>query len=310
MAEAVSKRVRGYMRKEVTEVEKKVNEDMDDLPHDESMKLSIRLDQLKDDLKNANDSMMKELVEDEKLTENEIQSEYKSCAAYDLKIRFCIRKLEESMKINSKPENENSDSNRSPLKLPPIPLPEYHHTEGEDMHKFFVEFENIINRYKLNPYEKFVYLQRQLFNEPKTIIRSLKSSKHTYDEAKKLLEEAFCSQDTQRFKAIQELSAMKLSTDGEPYEYVAKMRQISESFETLKIDSNHILQYFFWFGMNEALQKQFIYITNENKPNLDQLNTHIFSAVDRYISLSKSAKSEKTTRAYAAAVEKHDQKQK
>ena len=62
---------------------------------------------------------------------------------------------------------------------------------------------------------------------------------------------------------------------------------ISESFATLEIDSDMILQFFFWSRMNETMQNQFIQMTNNNKQTLKQIQTHMFDATERYLTSSR-----------------------
>lgn len=57
------------------------------------------------------------------------------------------------------------------------------------------------------------------------------------------------------------------------------------TFTTLNIDSETVLQFFFWRAMHEKLQTQFVHITNCNTPSLQQINDLIFQAVDRYETL-------------------------
>ena len=68
------------------------------------------------------------------------------------------------------------------------------------------------------------------------------------------------------------------------------MRTITESVKSLKIEINTVLQYFFWQGMPEALQRQLIDATDTNKHSLSQINENIFDALDRYGSRKARAK--------------------
>ena len=175
---------------------------------------------------------------------------------------------------------------RLKLKLPQIPMPSYGHKDGEDLHKFFLNFENIILKYELSEYDKFLYLQGQLSGEPLTLVKSLDVGSQCYSAAKELLTRAFASKITQQFEAIKRMAAIKFS-DKAPYEFIGKLRQIQEAFKSLNITEDIVLQYFFWNCIPEDLQNQFINISNSNRPSLVDLDLHMFSAMERYLDSSK-----------------------
>ena len=61
------------------------------------------------------------------------------------------------------------------------------------------------------------------------------------------------------------------------------MKSIINSFRNLKIDVDTVLQYFIWNGLNDRFQNHLISITNNVKPSLDEIATHIFEATERYV---------------------------
>ena len=179
------------------------------------------------------------------------------------------------------------------LKLPQIPLPSYAHKEGEDLHKFFSNFENIVQKYGLTDYERFIYLQGQLSGEPLMLIRSLDIGSQSYISAKELLTKAFASVVTQQFEAIKRLSELKFGMKS-PYEYIGKIRQIQEAFKSLKVDTNIVLQYFIWQSMPENLQNQLVNISNHNKPDLTDIMENIFDAMERFLDINRRLQSKKS----------------
>ena len=86
---------------------------------------------------------------------------------------------------------------------------------------------------------------------------------------------------------------MKMSYGSDPYEHVSKMRNLIETVKTLKIDTDSILQYFFWVGMNETFKTQMIQITNKTRPSLQEINDNFFDASERYLRVNKNFKSKK-----------------
>ena len=188
------------------------------------------------------------------------------------------------------------------MKLPQVPLPEYGRREGESLEGFLGNFETIINKYSLSEFEKFVLLSRQLRNEPLVLIKSLQGSQQSYTEAKNLLILAFSSPLTQKFDIIERMAKIKLKEGADPYSFISEMRIITHTFQTLNININTVLQYFFWNGMHEKLKTQFVHITNCNRPSLKQLQEKIFQAVERYQTLDKYSAPTELVHGYAADV--------
>ena len=54
------------------------------------------------------------------------------------------------MGVEGSPHPNLCGAARTALKLPHVPLPEYGHREGEDIHKFLLNFESVIGKYELS----------------------------------------------------------------------------------------------------------------------------------------------------------------
>ena len=161
-------------------------------------------------------------------------------------------------------------------------MPEFSNEKGESLEKFLYSFEAILNKHKLSPYEKFVYLKGQVRKAPFTLIDSLDISDQTYDNAKQLLAEAFASPLAQKYDAIMRLSQWKLDLNGDPYEVIGSVRSVQSSFNVLEIDVNTIIQYFVWRGLNDNFQSELVNITNNSRPTLDEITGSYFVATERY----------------------------
>ena len=125
-------------------------------------------------------------------------------------------------------------------------------------------------------------------NEPLVLVKSLEAGNETYESAKTLLQQAFASRLSQQYEAIRRLSEMKLLAGGDPYKYVDDMRLLTESFNSLQVDANLVLQYFFWSGINTDMKREITHIANKNRPSLDEINANIFYAFVRYLASTKS----------------------
>ena len=281
---------RKYTRSELTKIKNKISSETKSQSQKSATLARVR--NIKEKLDKFN-SQISLLLYKSEVTEETFQSEYDSCVFYDGIVDTCL----EIIKPEALPSVDNSaNANRTALKLPNLPLPTFT-SRGEDLNKFFVNFENIIDKYNLTSYEQYIYLQRQLSNEPLTIIKSLEIDCQNYEDAKDLIQKAFANTTTLQYQAIKKLSEIKLNKCDDVYDYIGKIRLLIQSFRNLKIDVNTILQYFLWFGMNEDLQRHFIHITNCNKPDLAQIDEHMFEAAERYMSHCKKTKNLKQSTA-------------
>ena len=251
------------------------------------------------------------------MEEDTLSSEFEVCESYDEKILKTIRRLEKTIDeyadlstsqlvgpdLSAPSSNGGGQTNR--LRLPEIPLPHFYRKNGESLERFLSNFESILNKYSLTEYEKYIFLCKQVHNEALTLIKSLQGTNQIYSEAKKLLEKAFASTVTQKYEIISDLSKLNLTPSGDCYKFIGDMSLIRQSFSSLKISCEDILNYFFWTAMPEKLRLQLTHITNSSKPNLSQIEENIFEAVNRYLSSSsgvKQAQSKDTAVAMAANV--------
>ena len=148
----------------------------------------------------------------------------------------------------------------------------------------------------------------QLKNEALTLAKSLQGDNQSYTAAKDLLTQAFASTTSQKFETINKLSNLSLPYNGNCYEFVGSLKLIRQSFDNLKITVDDILQFFVWRAMPISLQNQFISITNNNKPSLDEIEKNIFSAIERFSSIKKQPDKPNEVISYAANIDYNPQK--
>lgn len=278
---------RKYLRSKVTKLCNNITSNIQSFDGDKCEECKQTLNSYKCKLTESNEKISKGLWIFEQ-SRDKLNEELDKCEQYDCDILKSIKFLERHMSNHNAPTlmtTPFSPQVSNQIKLPQLPLPEYGHENGENLGLFFTNFENIINKYSLSEYEKFVFLSRQLKGEPLILVKSLQGAHQSYEEAKALLTKAFSSPLAQKFETINKLSNITLSEYGEPFSFVSDMRIITESFKTLDIKSNDILQYFFWRAMPEGLKCQLTNITNCNKPSLEQIEEHIFTAIERWRSL-------------------------
>jgi len=252
-----------------------------------------KINSLSSELKSF-DIEVQKLIWDEtdESNESKIEEELDSCNSYEEKVLDSISKIKSKLRIDSYPR----ENQRNNLKPPDVPLPTFSGKKGESLQKYFEDFEAIIDKFNYSSYEKFVILKGQLSNRALIIILSLEKNKQSYEEAKSLLTQAFASTLQQQFDAIEELLNLNFPYTKDPYIFISEIRVIIESFKNLKIEINHVLQFFIWKAMNDVLQNQFIQITNKNKPSLSEIQENLFMAVERYSEVTQRYEERKNAR--------------
>lgn len=224
--------------------------------------------------------------------EARMTSEIEDCDRYETILSSAIQSLEAHLpspdasgRNSSMMQNNDSVhvSNHTNLRLPQIPLPEYSRASGETLEMFLYSFESIVDKYNLSSYEKFVLLQRQLKNEPLSLIKSLGTEGQSYGAAKELLCRAFSSPINQQFDILNRLLNLKMNNPNEPYEFISEMRILIDSFKRLSIDEDTVIQFFVWRGMSDSFKEVFITVTNNTNPNLETIQSEIFAVTERYL---------------------------
>ena len=267
---------RKYLRKRVTDLHKK-KDTFYDLPISEKDQIKQEIDDAFESLK-AYNSEIQSLKWEEGQDEAWLNDELSTCEQYFKKIRECRTMLKE----NATPSGAGQDHARSLLKSPTAPLPEFKSLEGEDLLKFFKDFEGVTSMFKYSEYDKFILLKQQISGRALILLDSLESDKQGYTHAKDLLTSALASKDMQTFNVISQLSQLKMNNETDPFEYVSKMRNITETVKRLQLDSDSFLRYFFGEGMNGLFKMHLTQITNSVKPSLEEINKNFFEAAERY----------------------------
>ena len=303
------KNTRKFVRKMVTEVfNKRVG--FVSLSEQSKGKLRLNLNDWLSQLENLDSDILQHLSDACSETEAEtiLSDELRSCQDYKDKIFECQSALSQSESINNVNTVNTSNSVQRMLKCPEAPLPVFNSDENEDLDKFFREFDETTDRYSYSDYDKLLLMKKQLKGRALLLVNSLESDNQSYSKAKQLLKDALASPDQQKFSIIKQLKNLQMSDISDPFEYVSKMRSLSESVSKLKIDSDIFLQYFFLDGMTDLFKSQLIQITNKTRPSLKEINDNLFSACERYLSV-KNQKSNidksnfKSTLAMAVKVE-------
>ena len=285
---------RKYIRSQVTRSFNK-GEELRQLSSEDKAALKAALLSYQVDLKDLNQKILALKFSDID-DESALESEFASCNEYSDRIFKCIALLDS----NTGHRGDSLDEARTLLKSPTAPLPKFSSGEEEDILKFFKQFEETLSRFKYPDSDKLLLLRQQVSGRGLTLLNSLETSKQLYVEAKKLLTTAFALPLAQKFKVIRQISEIKLDYGEEPFEYISKMRTLTESVKDLGITQEHFMQYFFWHGLNESFRNHLTQITNKNRPSLAEISEHFFEACERYNNSQKHLKGKKKEVACAA----------
>ena len=282
---------RAHARGKVTRTVNSINYQLSELDRTSCLDSIAKLKSLQDKLTKQNDEISKLLWSVEK-DRTKLNRELEKIDEYDETILLCINALQRRVEtlgaaLASSSQNVSDTTGGSVLrsnrlKLPELPLPHYYRKPGESLERFFTNFENVVEKYSLSEYERFILLSKQVHNDALTLINSLQGCRQSYTEAKNILEKAFASPILQKFEIINNLRSLNLSKAGDCYKFISEMSMIIDSFENLKITTDDVLTCFIWSAMPDALKLQLTHITNSSRPTLEQIREYIFEAVNRY----------------------------
>ncbi|XP_068225059.1 uncharacterized protein [Palaemon carinicauda] len=292
---------RKYVRKSVTEIYNKKDQ-FSSYSDIERSTLKLRLEEHFTKLSDL-DSKIQNSKFSTECDEAALLVELDACEQYKTKIQESISTLQNLPQVRHLPID--IQSHQSLLKSPHAPLPTFNSTEGEDLGKFFVEFEQTLSKFKFPEYDKLLLLKQQVKGRALTLINILDVQSQSYADAKALLEKALGSREVQIFNTIKQISSIKLSDDDDPFEYIGKVSNLVASVKTLNIDVDMFLQFFFWNGLNEKFKCHMTAITNKIRPSLAEIRDNFFDASERYLQGKKCKKVEKQksdTTSFAAKV--------
>lgn len=275
---------RGFMRKQVTEISKIVQGDLAAKSENDKAVLMSRIETLYESIGEIDKLIFDAMFESSK--EEELQKELETVASYNETIVQCKVILKDALADQPAVSVPVSSAAHPKLKAPIAPLPTFSGEPTESLERFLNAFEAVVDKYSYSPYEKFIILRKQTLGRARILLNSIEATKESYDDAKDLLKEAFASPIVQKFDAIQRLIDLKFPYGRDPFSFVSDIRVTQELFSTLKLQISDVLQFFIWKAMNTTLQNQFINITNENRPSLENINKNLFLAIERYQSMS------------------------
>ena len=151
-------------------------------------------------------------------------------------------------------------------------------------------------------------LKQQLKGSALILTDALEINKQSNNDAVKLLKEVYASEHVLKHNTIKELTELKMLNKKELFEFHSKISQLCDSVKELKLDSNDFLQFYFFNGVSESFRNMYINVTNNTRPNLDQLHEKFFEVTERYWvvkddTVKYEAPMNRVTSGYAVGVE-------
>ena len=283
---SVLKSNRKYVRQSVTRKFNQLEENISEMPAQNCKQLLGTFNGFQNKLSELNEKIGTVLLQ---IDENfDMEEEQSVGDIYDDKVFEAINMIEYRItNISSTEQNNPNDhdsqnvhASRNKLKLPELPLPSFSNNEGESLIQFFINFEAIIDKYDLSNFERYIYLEKQLSDEPLVLVKSLTGTKRCYSEAKDLLNQAFARPIKQKFETIRRMNNLKFIRN-EPYKFVSDVRLLLSSIEDLQIDVDTIAQYFVWSAIPPEYQTELLHITNSCNPTLEEIQKGIFECIER-----------------------------
>ena len=281
-------KTRQYTRSKVTRLCNKIDNEIGTLNSFDRQAYLNRINALNDELKQIDKDFLSLCVELDR-PEEELDNIGYETDTYDEMIAKCIALLDVRVQTsNDRSDILNSSYALNPHllnkpRLPEIPLPTFSNQKGENLSKFFMTFESIVDRHNLSDYEKFLYLKKQLKGSALILVDTLDIDQLSYFTAKKLLQEAFDSTVNSKYEIITLLSDLYLPKNSDPYRFIGDMRTVLSGIRSLSITVSDIVQFFIWKGLNSSFQSHLTMITNKSKPNLEEIENNIFEATQRYL---------------------------
>ena len=222
---------RGYKRAQITKLFNNVKNNTDGYTVEQRSAILSRIEQLGDEVRKLNTDIGS-VVWKSGSSDDLLQKELEECDSYDQKVIevvAIIKNLSEPIQVS------NSINNSSKLKLPEVPIPYYDH-ENDNLGQFIVSFEEIVSKYQISEYEKFILFGDHLKGEALSLVKSLESGKQSYKCAKQLLRSAFECEITNKFEVVSRLSKLKLTSEQNTYEFIGEMRTLQNQVSSLDID--------------------------------------------------------------------------
>lgn len=253
--------------------------------------LVTKLEKLISNLSDLDSKITSYQVREKLITDDQFESEHSLCEEYQDKLLLTLETAKlhlEELKPSKSPFNQNSSPFQTGLACQKLELPIF---EGrpDQYFKFITQFEKILGQFKIDEFSKFSLLEQHLRGDAKLLVSSIPVANLDYTHAKALLDKAYLSKESQQFAVLDRLSKLRMCSS-EPFKWISEASVIKDQCTNLAIDTDTVLQYFFWNSLSDSYRQQLVSITNNSRPNLKQIIDNMFEAKNQITELSKDSR--------------------
>ena len=214
-------------------------------------------------------------------------------------LNIAIEKIREKIRVKNKvgesvvlqPPSENGNLN---MRVKNLNLPVY---DGipEEYNNFIKTFEDVLNvNVAMSDRQKFLHLRDCLKGKASGVLNNTGDENLTYDQGKKLLEEAFACKATQKIKTMEALNRCAMGEEeDDAVEWVSKIKGQVRNLKSLGTTADDFMQWIIWKNMNDTYKKVMIDLTQELKPELDKILENGYKANQRYKEIFEHKKYER-----------------
>ena len=171
---------------------------------------------------------------------------------------------------------------RVSMKFPEVPMPSFSGKETESLDDFFNNLESTLAITTAQPHETFLLLKQSLSGEAQKLISSVRVSNTAYDDAKKILQEAYAPSSKQKYQILENFIASRLTFKDHIFDHYSHMQDLCDAFDRAQIDGEFMKQFFLWRSFNGPLQEAFTTVTGKYRPSFQKIQKHKYEAAERY----------------------------
>ena len=275
-------RERGAVRGQLTKLYSEFSQiDITSWEKNVILQKKLKLEDIKSNITKLDNEFMSLIVHSPEVDAT-YQLEFERTESYKEKMFEISVRIDEYLQTFNPTIREQPQQSAFKLKAPKAPLPRFLDKEGGiSLHKFFLEFENIVNKFECSEYEKFVLLKENVEGRALKLVTYLSVRDQSYSRAKDILIKALANPLIQKFEVIERAIRLTAQKSKDAISFITEFKLIIDEFDSQKIDTNSILQYCILNGMDEQLKLSLVNITNSNFPTIQQIQDNIFLALER-----------------------------
>ena len=215
-------------------------------------------------------------------SDSKFRKECEISEIYEEKLNKAISKLESKLMVGQDPVgvNPSQRENSANLRLPTLNLPEWDGdilTYGEFINNF--EFTFLNDKYSSK--ERFLYLLNCVKGKPNSMLQKLPFEQQFYEEAKSLLDKAYCNPTEKKFALLNKLFNLKFNWDEDFTDWYSTVAGLDNLYDNLNIDKDCIFQYMLWKSLPGRIQNDYVSLLGKTLPTKKEILDNYFDIIKR-----------------------------